>query len=130
MKPVWSVSSGECTVDGAGCMKSPNYRSGGDGNQDKFESKQSKYGSDEKCTFDLLSDSSPAIEVVDFNTEKKFDVLTVNGVPYSGTGADIKALHGTVPTGQMTWASDKGFEKTGFRLCPKDEACALSRYIC
>jgi len=120
MKPVWSVSSGECSVDGSGCMRSPNFRPGGEGDKDECEGKSSKYLPNQTCTFDLVSSTSPAIEVVDFVTEKGFDIFTVNGVAFSGGGGDVKNLHGMVPTGQMTFVSDKGFEKTGFKLCPRD----------
>jgi hypothetical protein len=82
--------------------------------------KNSKYLPNQTCTFDLLTSTSPAIEVVDFVTEKGFDIFTVNGVAFSGGGEDVKNLHGMVPTGQMTFVSDKGFEKTGFKLCPRD----------
>jgi len=101
-------------------MLTPNYRPGGDGDHDECEGQSSKYPANITCTFDLLVKVSPAIEVVDFNTEKGFDILTVNGVDYSGGGKDTEALQGVAPTGPMTFISDKGFEKTGFRLCPKD----------
>jgi len=120
VKPVWSVIEGECTVDGSGCMKSPNYRPGGEGDKDECDGKASKYPSNTSCTFDLLTPTSPAIEVVDFVTEKGFDIFTVNGQAFSGGGGDVAELQGLVPTGQMTFVADKGFEKTGFKLCPKD----------
>jgi cathepsin B len=120
MKPVWTVTEGPCVVDGSSCMLTPNYKPGGDGAHDECEGKSSKYGPNETCTFDLLVDVSPAIEVVDFSTEKGFDIFTVNGIEFSGAGNATEKLQGLVPNGTMTWTSDKGFEKTGFRLCPKD----------
>merc|ERR1719215_1400765 len=56
-----------------------------------------------------------------------FDTFTVNGVNYSGGGGDVKDLHGVVPTGEMKWVSDKGFEKTGFKLCPRDPRDSMER---
>jgi len=63
---------------------------------------------------------SPAIKVVEFNTEKGFDIFTVNGVEYSGSGEDIEGLQGAVPKGQMTFTTDKGFQRSGFKLCALD----------
>lgn len=120
IKPLWMATSGPCTVDASGCMMSAGYIPTDDKNDDKCYNSAGKYGPDQLCTFDMRKDTSPAIQVVDFDTEKGADTFTVNGVAFSGSGADIKDLVGAVPKGQMTWTSDKGFEKSGWKLCPSD----------
>lgn len=120
MVPVWAVSSGPCTVDGSGCLLSPYYLAGDEEyDPSECETKANTYGPNETCTFEILTSVSPAIEVVDFSTERGFDIFTVNGIGYSGGGNDTEDLQGTVPT-SMYWQSDKGFEKTGWKLCPRD----------
>jgi cathepsin B len=86
MKPVWAVTDGPCVVDGSSCMLTSNYKPGGDHDHDECEGQTAKYGPNETCTFDLLVDKSPAIEVVDFSTEKGHDIFTVNGIKFSGSG--------------------------------------------
>merc|ERR1740127_163659 len=70
-KPVWTVTSGPCTIDGQGCMMTANYKSGTAEGKDSDEcgDKAGKYGPNETCTIDLLTPKSPAIEVIDFSTE-------------------------------------------------------------
>lgn len=77
-------------------MVSSNYKSK-DGDIDDCDAKTSKYGPNEVCKFELLAKPSPSIQVVDFKTEKKHDVFTVNGVGYSGTAEDVKACTALYP---------------------------------
>jgi len=121
VRPPWLVTQGECTMDGAGCIQSPNYKPGSENQQDdECDSRAGRYEANQTCTIALAQESSPAIGVVEFNTEKEFDIFTVNGKTYSGSGDEAEGLHGTVPTGEMLWVSDKGFQRSGWKLCPVD----------
>lgn len=100
----WSVPSGPCMMDSLGCIKSGNY--------------PQNYAPDEACTISF-GDAKKFLEVKNFNTEGGFDILTVNGVEYSGS---------TQPSGQAIgtaqWSSDSSGEKPGWKICPSDEAVA------
>jgi hypothetical protein len=94
------VSSGYCTVDTNGaCFRSPNY--------------PSKYGSYERCT--ITAHEAVTLSVTAFDTESGYDVLTVNGVQYSGTtgpgGVQVSA------GSTITFTSDGGYEYSGFEIC-------------
>ncbi|CAE7202543.1 unnamed protein product [Symbiodinium natans] len=81
---------GSCAVDGA-CVSSPNY--------------PGQYPDGEGCIIQVapLDPERPlAIDVVDFSTEWSWDLLTVNGVDYSGTNGP----EGVLPTGNITWNAD------------------------
>jgi hypothetical protein len=86
-------------------MMSPNFRDGGDSQGDDCDSRMGKYGPNETCTIELIMGTSPAIKVVEFDTEDDFDVFTVNDIEFSGSGKNTEALNGLVPTGTMTWSS-------------------------
>merc|ERR1719163_541085 len=98
---------------------SPNFKKGGELQSDECDS-QAHYAANESCTIELATDQSPAIKVEEFDTEKGFDILTVNDVEFSGSGDDVEALQGMVPKGTMTWQTDKGFSRAGWKLCPMD----------
>jgi len=83
---VWLVTSGPCTVTGDGCIVSPNFKPGSEEQDDNCLATAGNYGPNQTCTFDLVKESSPAIQVVEFTTEKGFDIFTVNDVEYSGSG--------------------------------------------
>jgi len=97
----WSVTSGPCTVDAAGCIMSANYGT-------------TNYGPNEKCDITVQA-NSPAIEVMDFNVEATWDKLSVN----DQTDGTQYSLHGLVPTTQMQWISDSSVTNTGWKLCPR-----------
>eukprot|EP00438_Fugacium_kawagutii_P011250 Skav203727 [mRNA] locus=scaffold2895:10693:21856:- [translate_table: standard] len=81
----WTVA-GPCQVKG-GCLESPNY--------------PGSYGSNESCAASL-----PAFSVItmdEFNTEKYFDYLSVNGYWYSGFGLKGSS---TALWSNLSWSSD------------------------
>jgi len=100
----WLPSSGACTVDANGCIMSPNYK----------RSSFNQYGVNQTCAFTVTG--SYAIDVKDFNTEKTYDFLTVNGNKYSGGSGNSPV--GVVPSGKITWLSDSSVTNFGWMLCP------------
>lgn len=99
-KPVvespWTVE-GPCEILGA-CVTSPNY--------------PEEYGDYESCNLSLPKPS--VITVVDFVTEPQMDFLTINTVPFSGTGPYKKTF--TLWT-NITWRSDASVGDRGWKLC-------------
>jgi len=95
----WAVASGDCVINGDGCLTSPNY--------------PLTYISDQACTVILAASNSMAIQVVDFQVEDYFDFLEVNGLHYTGG----EGPGGVVPTAQITWSSDFAVEGEGWVLC-------------
>lgn len=95
--PAWTVS-GPCTRDALGCLSSPNY--------------PSNYGSNTACT---VSVGYPKIKMVGaFNTESRYDTLSVNENVYDGNlGPD-----GVTPTTAIVWTSDYSEDKSGWKICP------------
>jgi len=91
---IFQVTSGDCRVKG-GCVTSPNYPRYYDDNQ--------------ACTIS----SSGSWEVVKFNTEHRYDILTVNGVEYSGENGPS----GVIPSGNIQWYSDYSEIGVGWKLC-------------
>jgi hypothetical protein len=96
----WIKVSGPCTVDTDGCALSPNY--------------PGKYGNNEECYILILNPAAFPIQVSDFDTEKDYDFLTVDGESYSGATfpGDV------IPTGFISWASDSSVTRSGWKLCP------------
>eukprot|EP00928_Gymnodinium_smaydae_P060047 TRINITY_DN435_c0_g1_i10.p1 TRINITY_DN435_c0_g1~~TRINITY_DN435_c0_g1_i10.p1 ORF type:complete len:637 (-),score=114.68 TRINITY_DN435_c0_g1_i10:159-2069(-) len=100
----WSVQTGSCTVDESGCVMSTS-----------FDGSSSQYPGNDRCTINV-GGNSPAIEVVEFDTESNWDKLIVNGRDYSGGASD---LHGVVPTGPIEWRSNCCRNRLGWKLCPR-----------
>jgi hypothetical protein len=92
----WTVISGQCTVDGY-CIRSPNY--------------PGNYGSSQSCEFSTSAEVAMSVEA--FNTERNYDKVSVNGIPYSGTNGP----QGITPTGALSWTSDHGLQKSGWKIC-------------
>jgi len=65
---VWLVTSGPCTVTGDGCIVSPNFKPGSEEHDgiDNCLATAGNYGPNQTCTFDLVMESSPAIQVLNF----------------------------------------------------------------
>lgn len=102
----WSIKSGECSIDGAGCVCSPEY--------------PRQYQNSQMCFIDI-GNGKKMIHVADFNTEKGYDLLTVNGKEYSGSvGPD-----GVIPTERIKWESDSSGRHTGWKLCPEPAPVAV-----
>lgn len=111
----WKVVSGNCTLDESMCASSPNY--------------PAEYPANQGCQIDVGPNMGP-ITVVNFTTEAGFDVLTVNGRPYSGFGGP----EGVVPTGFVLWNSDASGVAIGWKICSStlsaasllDDSCRYS----
>jgi len=100
--PLWTVTSGNCTITADGCAQSPNY--------------PEDYASSEGCTL-IASDRLGPVDA-DFQVEESYDSLTVNGQVYSGK----EGPQGVTPTGTVTWNADESKNDKGWRLCPQHEA--------
>jgi len=106
--PLFTITSGSCTLDGPDCVKSPNF--------------PSSYGDQEACVIGLEGLGAggawegKTINVSDFNTENRYDKLKVDGTEYSGTVAP--ELTSVTPTAaSIEWTSDYSVVKKGWRLC-------------
>jgi len=97
----WSVTSGSCTMDTLGCIKSGNY--------------PQNYGSGEKCVINFGS-GGKYLDVKNFNTESNFDKLQVGGKIFSGSTQP----QGVQAIGVAKWEADGSGEKPGWKICPVD----------
>jgi hypothetical protein len=72
------------------------------------------YGNSESCTIAVGADVSLVVQ--SFSTESDYDVLTVNGVQYSGSGYGLNGV--VVRAGDViTWSSDDAIVDLGFSIC-------------
>jgi len=95
----WVVMGSGCEVDGD-CVQSNNY--------------PSDYGNREKCTIQLFGEVAVFADG-EFNTENRYDVLTMGNQRYSGTwGPPSKSY-----TGSISWESDYSVTRSGWRLCKR-----------
>jgi hypothetical protein len=94
------VLEGSCAATADGCITSPSW--------------PLKYGDGEKCTIVVGTDVS--LMVQSFDTEATFDVLSVDGVGYSGSGEGLEGL--VVHAGQvLSWMSDSLVYHNGWHIC-------------
>lgn len=100
----WCVSSGPCVRNQDGCVTSPNW-----------DGQTGQYGNREQCTFLIDAVNTSPIEVVDWNVERNYDKLIVNGEEYDGTRSS------DAPVVSMTWTSDYSVVNTGWKICPRNE---------
>ncbi|CAE7245128.1 Scube1, partial [Symbiodinium natans] len=77
------------------------------------------YYTNEECVINVADGNSKPLRVLDFETDDG-DVLTVNGVNYSGYNGPV----GVVPQGPITWSTDsvQGRDMRGFFICLDEEA--------
>merc|ERR1719323_1530483 len=87
---------------GTGCTKV--------GNCIQSSNHPSNYGNNEACT---INANNVAFTVDAFDTESRYDFLTVGGVPYSGSSGPAS---GSYP-GDITWSSDYSVTRSGWKLC-------------
>ena len=95
-------------VTGSGCMLS-------DESGTCFQSTNypNDYGPNQKCSVKVLM--SGDISSYHFNTEAKYDILTIKNKQYSGiTGPSDSAVK---KDDVITWSSDRGVQRTGFKVC-------------
>jgi hypothetical protein len=97
-----SVSGLGCVLDGANCVTSANY--------------PSHYDNDQACT--VAISPATAVDVVAFETESGYDIITVNGVDYDdfSISGDGSGLDGKVTTG-LDWVSDGSATRSGWKIC-------------
>lgn len=106
--PMWTVVTGDCTVDEDLCIRSPGF--------------PSSYGNNEACDINVEASLATPIRAVDFQTEEKYDFLTVS------TGTREVQYHGTIgpegvtPVDKIIWSSDSSVTRGGWRLCPQLKA--------
>jgi len=104
--PTWRVVRGACRLDYySGCVSSPRF--------------PSNYMSSDKCIIRVDS-SGGLIQAVEFETERNYDRLNINGVNYHGS-ANYKPRP-TVPTGDIYWSTDRSVVRKGWKLCPMQDS--------
>ena len=98
-----SVSStGPCKAYG-NCACSSNYDA-------SCTSPSGTYNNNEECT--VTFPPSSLLTSSAFSTESRYDKVTVNGVPYSGSTGP----NGVVAS-SMTWSSDHSVVSPGWKIC-------------
>lgn len=102
---VFTVTGSGCTASGR-CVRS-NYAP--------------TYGNRESCT---VSVSQSPLYVAQFQTERGFDFLHVNGASYSGSSNP-----GVIAKGTIGWTSDYSVVKGGWKVC-KGCRCPSSHSYC
>jgi len=92
----WTLKGSGCELSG-NCAQSLNY--------------PSNYGNGESCTIELGGEIS--IAFTSFNTESRYDFLTIGGTSYSGTSAPPGGAY----SGTIDWSSDYSVTRPGWKLC-------------
>ncbi|CAE7412619.1 unnamed protein product, partial [Symbiodinium natans] len=106
---VWVLESGSCRVDGA-CISSSNF--------------PNAYPNNDRCVFSAAFDPRRprVIDVASFATELDWDILTIDGVQFSGTGGPA----GVLPRERITWAADESVTDSGWKICLAAAEAALA----
>ncbi|CAE6935347.1 unnamed protein product [Symbiodinium sp. KB8] len=94
----WQVLHGACTIVD-NCIQSPNY--------------PANYSSNGRCAIVTNSSFMAPLQLVDFSTERFYDILTINNMPFSG----LRKPSGVTPRGTIAWISDEDIEAKGWKLC-------------
>jgi len=92
----WTLKGSGCEMSG-NCVQSLNY--------------PSNYGNNDSCQIELGGDINIAFTA--FNTESRYDFLTVGGVGYSGTSGPADGAY----SGGIEWSSDYSVTRSGWKLC-------------
>mmetsp|Transcript_16006 Transcript_16006/g.41410 ORF Transcript_16006/g.41410 Transcript_16006/m.41410 type:complete len:770 (+) Transcript_16006:59-2368(+) len=98
--PMWTVTSGACSVDSDNCLRSPSYP------QD--------YGNNASCHVHVHHAQARPIFAHHFSTQRFHDKLRIDGKAYSG----LRGPSGVTPRHKITWSSDRGTTGSGWKLCP------------
>ncbi|CAK0793069.1 unnamed protein product [Prorocentrum cordatum] len=107
----WTVQSGNCKIDGNGCLSSPNY--------------PEWYDHFDQCTVRIGKQwtDQHRLSVEVFKTVSPSDYLEVNGVKFSGDLEDVFAeLHAVVPSGDITWSANLPPAQLGWKICTSIDA--------
>ena len=92
------TSTGGCPItDDGQCVTTPNF--------------PRNYGDSETCSITVAQGKT--VSATDFETERHWDKLTINGVVYSGTDGPQSVQ----PTRAITWSSDRSHNEGGWKLC-------------
>jgi len=99
------VESGPCVAHADGCVSSPGY--------------PGLYPNSESC---VITPSSPfdSIDVLDFGTETWYDILTVDGVDFSGVDPG-SGPDGVPVRDSIRWRADDSVNANGWFICPPTE---------
>jgi len=100
----WKIEEGKCTIEiwgGAPCAVSPNY--------------PGIYTTDEKCVVSMAR--TKAVKVVDFATEKYFDILKFAGKTISGTPTGLVTTKLPKGSDKIEWTSDFYLGSSGWKIC-------------
>jgi len=101
----WELSGSGCTMSGS-CVSSSNH--------------PGNYGNNEQCSITLFGDIPLSVEA--FNTEARYDFLTMGGTQYSGSSGPSSGTY----SGVINWNSDFSIVTSGWRLCRTDQAAEVS----
>merc|ERR1719499_888912 len=101
--PTPAPPPGSWVIEGSGCEMS--------GNCISSNNHPSNYGNSQECTINLYG--SIDISVDAFNTESRYDWLTVGGSRYSGTTGPSSGTY----TGTISWETDSSVTRAGWKLC-------------
>ena len=88
----WTIVSGNCVVD-RNCVQSPNF--------------PDRYDNNDSCEFRAAEGFAVTSE--DFNTERFYDTLTVNGISFSGDCGPRQVL----AEGSILWTSSGAAQSSG-----------------
>jgi len=92
----WELSGSGCQIVG-NCAQSLNY--------------PSNYGNNQACSIKLGGQVDITMQA--FNTESRYDFLSMGGRSYSGTSGPPSGTY----TGTIDWASDYSVTRSGWKLC-------------
>jgi len=101
--PTPAPPPGSWRIEGSGCEMS--------GNCISSNNHPSNYGNGQSCSIQLAG--SVGISVEAFNTESRYDWLTMGGSQYSGTSGPSSGSY----TGVISWSSDYSVTQSGWKLC-------------
>jgi len=92
----WAITGSGCEMDGS-CIQTLNF--------------PANYSNDDECTIELYGAIDLRMEA--FWTERRYDILTMDGVRYFGVEGPPNGTY----TGSITWSADYTVTSPGWRLC-------------
>lgn len=95
----WQLTGTGCEMSG-NCIQSKNH--------------PSNYGNSESCNVELFGDIPLRVDA--FDTESRYDILTIGGSSYSGTSGPSNGAY----SGSIAWNSDSSVVRSGWKLCRTD----------
>merc|ERR1719384_1921885 len=101
--PTPAPAPGSWVVSGTGCQMS--------GNCVSSRNHPSNYGNSQECEVVLYGDIDISVEA--FNTESRYDFLTMGGARYSGTSGPASGSY----SGVISWSTDSSVTRPGWKLC-------------